>query len=103
MAERQLEVNGIQEEKTFTLPDTTNTLGFKENIPTGSITITRDGNISLMIKNERYCLTKGYDDEDVTITEEFETCELPIGGSGNQGTGGSGEKNFKRFNGINNK
>ena len=78
-AEQQLEVNGMQEEKTFTLPDTTNTLGLKGNIPTGTMTITRDGNISLMIKNDRYCVTKGYNDQDIKVTEDPTNCEIPSG------------------------
>jgi len=76
-AESQLEPTGMSEDVTIELPDSTNTLGLKGNVPEGSITITTDGKISLTLKNDRYCVTKGLDDEDITITEDFETCELP--------------------------
>ena len=91
-AEQQLEVNGMTESKTFNLPDTTNTLGLKGNVPEGYITITRGGDIELKVKNDRYCATKGFNDKDVTVTEDPNNCNLPSGGSGNQENSGSGEK-----------
>ena len=43
-----------------------------------------------MVKNERYCVTKGFSDQDITITENPDECDLPSG-SGNQGgTGNNG-------------
>jgi len=72
---------------TFDLSDTTNTLGLKGDVPTGSITITRDGDISLMVKNNRYCITKSLEEDDITVTEDVENCKMPSGG--NEGTGGN--------------
>jgi len=80
-AERQLEPNGMLEDVTIKLPDATNTLGLKGDIPEGSITISKEGKTALAIQNGRYCITKGFDDTDVTVTEDYETCELA--GSGN--------------------
>ena len=84
-AEQQLEVNGMTEKEVkFILPADQNTLGLKGDIPEGSITITRDGDISLMIKNSRYCVTKGLEEDDITITEESDDCEIPSGEAGGQ-------------------
>ena len=32
----------------------------------------------LIVQNDRYCVTKGYDDDDITITEDVENCKAPI-------------------------
>ena len=42
-AEQQLDVNGMIEDETINLSDTTNTLGLKGEIPEGSITISKEG------------------------------------------------------------
>ena len=75
-AERQLEPNGMLEDITIELPDTTNKLGLKGEVPTGSILITTEGKIAIAVYNNRYCVTKGPEDKDVTVTEEYESCEL---------------------------
>ena len=67
-AERQLEPNGMLEDVTFNLPDTTKTLQLKGEVPTGTIVITKEGDIAIAVHNNRYCVTKGLDDNDVTIT-----------------------------------
>ena len=76
-AERQLEPNGMLEDVTITLPDATNTLGLKGDIPEGSITISKEGKTALAVQNGRYCITKGFDDKDVTVTEDYEECKNP--------------------------
>ena len=86
-AASQLELEGPME--TVEMETTDQRLELKGSVPTGKVIITRDGEISLMVKNERYCVTKGFEDKDVTITEEPENCEIPSG-EGNQG--GTGEK-----------
>ena len=78
-AERQLEPLGMLEDVTITLPDTTKTLELKGDIPEGSVTITKDGKVAIAVKNNRYCITKGINDTDVTITEDVENCTLPSG------------------------
>jgi len=76
-AEQQLDPNGMQEDVSIKLPDDTNTLGLKGEVPEGSITITKEGKTSLAIQNGRYCITKGFDDTDVTVTEDYEECKNP--------------------------
>ena len=79
-AERQLEPNGMLEDVTFNLPDTTKTLQLKGEVPEGTITITKEGKISIAVYNNRYCVTKGIEDKDVTVTENLENCTLPLPG-----------------------
>ena len=76
-ADRQLEPNGMQEDVTITLPDTTKKLQIKGEVPTGSILITKEGKIAIAVQNGRYCVIKGIDDKDVTITEDVTNCNLP--------------------------
>ena len=76
-AEQQLEPNGMQEDVTIKLPDATNTLGLKGDIPEGSITISKEGKTAIAVQNGRYCITKGFDDTDVIVTEDYEECKNP--------------------------
>ena len=32
----------------------------------------------MVISNDKYCITKGIDDKDITVTEDVENCEMPI-------------------------
>ena len=75
-AQRQLEPNGMLKDETFDLSSMTE-LELKGEVPAGEILITKEGNIALAVKNNRYCITKSIIDKDVTITEDYETCELP--------------------------
>ena len=75
-AERQLEPNGMLEDVTITLPDTTKTLQLKGEVPTGSILITKEGKVAIAVHNNRYCVTKGIEDKDITVTENYDECEL---------------------------
>ena len=45
----------------------------------------------LIVQNDRYCVTKGYGDDDITITEDVENCKAPIEENTdvNQGTSGA--------------
>ena len=74
-AERQLDPNGMQEDITFNLPD--ERLQLKGEIPEGSITITKEGKVALAVYNNRYCVTKGIEDKDVKVTENYEFCVIP--------------------------
>ena len=78
-AEQQLDVNGMIEDETINLSDTTNTLGLKGEIPEGSITISKEGKTALAVYNGRYCITKGFNDKDIIVTEDYEECKLPKG------------------------
>ena len=77
-AERQLEPNGMLEDITITLPETTKILQLKGEVPTGSILITKEGKIAIAVHNNRYCVTKGLEDENVEIIEDYESCDLPV-------------------------
>ena len=64
------DVQGITEDKVFTFPNNIEGLEFKGSKPTsGSMTVRKDGKVSMAISNGKYCVTKGFDDEDVTISE----------------------------------
>jgi len=74
-AERQLDLNGMIEEKTFIFP--TNEIDIKGEVPAGTILkVNTKGQISLVTSNGRYCITKGYEDTDVTVTEGVENCKI---------------------------
>ena len=90
-AASQLELEGPMQDVEFNLPEDKNTLELKGSIPNGKVIITRDGEISLMVKNDRYCVTKGFNDQDIKVTENLDDCEISSG-DGNQGTGGNTEK-----------
>ena len=75
-AERQLEPNGMLEDITFNLPDTTKTLQLKGEVPTGQILITKEGKVAIAVYNNRYCVTKGLEDKDVKVTEDIANCKL---------------------------
>jgi len=76
-AERQLEPNGMLEDVTIKLPDSTNTLGLKGEVPEGSIVISKEGKTAIAVQNGRYCITKGFDDADVTVADNYEECKNP--------------------------
>ena len=80
-AERQLEPNGMLEDVTFNLPETTKTLQLNGEVPTGQILITKEGKVAIAVHNNRYCVTKGIEDKDVTITEDYESCRIVMPGS----------------------
>ena len=73
-AEKQLEPNGMLEDVTINLPDTTKTLVLKGDVPNGTITITKEGKVSIAVTNGRYCAKKGLEEMDVTVTEDVENC-----------------------------
>ena len=80
-AEELLDVNGMLQDVTIELPDSR--LELNGEVPEGSVTIAKDGKISIAVHNGRYCVTKGFDDTDVTVTEDYETCEEPTTNTGN--------------------
>ena len=59
----------MTEDKTFTFPNSEG-LEFQGSKPTrGTMTVRKDGKVSMEITNGKYCVKKGFDDEDVTIRE----------------------------------
>ena len=77
-AERQLEPNGMLEDVTFNLPETTKTLQLNGEVPTGQILITKEGKVAIAVHNNRYCVTKGIEDKDIIVTEDVANCVLPV-------------------------
>ena len=76
-AEQQLEPMGMTDSKTFEFPNTGNELQIKGKLPdSGYMTVNKDGKVAIAVSNGRYCITKDFDDTDVTVTEDYETCEL---------------------------
>ena len=75
-AQQQLELNGMKEDKIFDLSQVTE-LELKGEIPEGSILVTKEGKTAIAVTNGRYCITKGINDKDITVTENHENCELP--------------------------
>ena len=46
-------------------------------IPTVKRVIDENGDITLAISNDTYCITKGYSDRNIRVEEEYTKCELP--------------------------
>ena len=65
----------MSEDKTFTFPNDAIELEIKGSKPTGgSMTVNKYGKVEMAITNGKYCVTKGYEDEDVTISDNLEAC-----------------------------
>ena len=77
-ADRLLEPEGMTEDKMFTFPSDTTGLDIKGSKPRdGSVIVTTEGKVAIGVTDGKYCITKGYEDTDVTITEDVETCSNP--------------------------
>ena len=75
-AEQQLELNGMGEDAEFTFP--TDKIDIKGEVPAGTVLkVNKKGKIALAMSNGRYCVTKGYNDKDITITEGYTSCDIP--------------------------
>jgi len=74
---QQLELNGMDKNKQFTFP--TDEVVVEGSVPNGTILrVNTKGQTALVMSNEKYCITKGYSDDDITIIEEFTECKIPI-------------------------
>ena len=72
-------VEGITEDVTFTFPNNIEGLEFQGSKPIGgTMTVRKDGKISLAIHNGKHCVTKGFEDEDIQISDDVNDCRLPI-------------------------
>jgi len=78
-AEQQLELNGMLEDKTFNLSEanTENGIQIKGEVPNGTMIVSKEGKVALAVYNDRYCITKGFDDTNVTVIEDYEKCNIP--------------------------
>ena len=76
-AGQQLDLNGMSGEKIFDLSQTNPDLQLKGEVPAGTLKINEDGDIALAVSNGRYCVTKRYTDNDITIKENSGICYIP--------------------------
>lgn len=66
------------EDVTFEFPNNIEGLDIDGTIPDGGVMkVTEEGSIALAITNDKYCVKKGYKDDELIISENFETCEIP--------------------------
>ena len=74
-ADRLLESEGMTEDKMFTFPNDTIGLDIKGSKPTsGSVIVTIEGEVAIGVTDGKYCITKGFEDSDVTVTEDVVNC-----------------------------
>ena len=78
--DKLLEAQGMTIDKTFIFPDNIEGLEIKGSKPTGgTMTVRKDGEIFLAITNGKYCVTKGFEDEDIQISDDISNCNIPNG------------------------
>ena len=66
---------GLAKDKTFTFPNDIEGLEIKGSKPSeGYVTVNKKGQVEMAISNGKYCVTKGFQEDDVTISDG--TCEL---------------------------
>jgi len=65
---------GNSNNKTYTFP--TDELVFQGERPKGGTVVSLNGEIVLAIHNDKYCATKKFGDEKVTITEDISNCDI---------------------------
>ena len=76
------DAEGITEDVIFTFPNNIEGLEFQGSKPTGgTMTVRKDGKISMAIHNGKHCVTKGFEDEDIQISDDVENCGLSSGGN----------------------
>ena len=74
-----LENAGLYQDKTFTFPNDASKLEIKGSKPTGGyVTVNKEGQVSMAVTNGKYCVTKSFEDDDVTIADNVEDCIIPI-------------------------
>ena len=77
-ADRLLEPEGMTEDKMFTFPSDTTGLDIKGSKPRdGSVIVTTEGKVAIGVTDGKYCVTKEFEDSDVTVTEDVKNCEFP--------------------------
>ena len=77
-----LKQNGMEEDITFTFPNNIEGLEINGSKPTGgAMAINKKGEVALAIMNGKYCAIKKYDEDNIIINEDINTCkntEIPI-------------------------
>ena len=77
-ADRLLEPEGMTEDVTFTFPNNTTGLEINGSLPSsGSVMVSKEGKVAIGVTDGKYCITKGFEDIDVIVTEAVESCLNP--------------------------
>ena len=72
-----LNAQGMTSDKVFDFSKDTSELEINGSKPTGGdMIVNTSGKVALAITNGRHCVTKGFNDEDVTITDDVTNCKL---------------------------
>ena len=75
--EELLNAEGMTEDKMFDFSNDTSDLEINGSKPTsGQMIVNKEGRVSMAITNGKHCVTKGFNDEDVTITDDVANCML---------------------------
>jgi len=75
-AEQLLDLDGMRSDVVFDLSE--GKLQLKGKVPEGQVAVNTTGQVALAVTNGRYCITKTYSAEDVTVVENASECELPV-------------------------
>ena len=75
---KMMDPDGMTEDKEFTFPDAIG-LELKGSKPTnGIMTVTKEGKIGLAVHNGKYCVTKGFNTDEITISENVANCSFVV-------------------------
>ena len=66
-----------KQEIVLEFPNDTEILGIKGTVPNGIMGIDASGQIAVGLMNEKYCVTKEYNEKDITITDDIKNCKMP--------------------------
>ena len=73
-----LNAQGMTSDKVFDFSKDTSELEINGSKPTnGKMIVNTNGKISMAIHNGRHCVTKGFNDDDVTISDDITNCKNP--------------------------
>ena len=74
-----LRTDEITSDKTFLFPNDNAELEIKGSEPTGgTMVVNTKGQISMAITNGKYCVIKGFNDDDVIMNDDLDNCFIPI-------------------------
>ena len=73
-----LNAQGMTEDKVFDFSKDTSELEINGSKPTGgTMIVNTKGQVSMAIHNGKHCVTKGFEEDDVTITDDITNCKNP--------------------------
>ena len=77
-ANRLLKTNGMSNDERFTFPNNATGLEISGDKPSdGSMIVTKEGKVAIGITDGKYCITKGFEDTEITVNENYEKCTIP--------------------------